>query len=119
MRNYDHILNLAKDLQDAGHRVSVPIDLSERGYSDRTKMKAEFMKNMFESIRSCDSILVVNDIDRGGYSGYIGPNTFLQLGLGFSLGKTLYCLENWDKRLPYNEELEAMNIRQLDIKLPH
>lgn len=64
MRNYDHILNLAKDLQDAGHRVSVPVDLSERGYSDRTKMKAEFMKNMFESIRSCDSILVVNDIDR-------------------------------------------------------
>lgn len=119
MRNYDHILNLARDLQSAGHSVQVPVDLSERGFTDRKQMKAEFMKNMFDNIQTCDSILVVNDLDREGYKGYIGPNTFLQLGLGFSLGKTLYCLEDWDERLPYNEELDAMNIRKLDIKLPH
>lgn len=117
MRNLDRMERLSHDLQARGHTVRVPVDLSEGGFTDRMQQKAEFMRTMFDEIRSCDTILAVNDEERSGYSGYIGPNTFLQLGMGFALGKQLFCLQEWDPRLTYNEELRAMNIQKLDIQV--
>jgi hypothetical protein len=119
MRNYERMIRLAQHLRERGHTVSVPVDISEQSFADHMQAKARFMREMFEVIRNCEQVLAVNDEQRVGYSGYIGPNTFLQLGLAFSLGKTLYCLSNWDPRLPYDEELRAMNIKKLDISLPH
>jgi nucleoside 2-deoxyribosyltransferase len=117
MRNYDRMVRLASDLEARGHTVEVPVDLSEGGFADRRKEKAEFMRRMFDTIKECDTILAVNDEARTGYKGYIGPNTFLQLGMGFALGKRLFCLEQWDAKLPYDEELRAMNIQKLDIQI--
>lgn len=117
MRNYDRMQQFARDLESRGHTVRIPVDLSEQGFTDRLQEKAEFMRSMFDTIKECDSILAVNDEKRTGYEGYIGPNTFLQLGMGFALGKQLFCLEQWDPRLPYDEELRAMNIEKLDIQV--
>lgn len=117
MRNYDRILRLAKSLRESGHTVTTPVDLSEGRFADRQKDKAEFMRGMFEAIKECGNVLAVNDAERAGYKGYIGPNTFLQLGMAFALGKTLFCLEKWDPRLPYNDELAAMDIKKLDIQI--
>jgi hypothetical protein len=117
MRNYGRMQQLAKDLREHGHTVTLPVDLSESRFSDRQQMKAQFIKDMYTTIQSsCDSILTVNDEERSGYDGYIGPNTFLQLGMGYALGKNLFCLKQWDARLPYNEELQAMKIQKLDLQ---
>lgn len=117
MRNLTRMERLAEDLRQRGHTVRVPIDLSEEGFSDRLQEKAEFMRRMYDEIQNCDTILVVNDEQRLAYQGYIGPNTFLQLGIGFALEKQLFCLHPWDPKLPYDEELRAMNIQKLDIQI--
>ncbi len=96
-----------------------PLDMSDRRPTERMQAKKEFMKGMFDQIGKCEAILAVNDRPRGGMQGYIGPNTFLQLGMGMSLGKPLFSLAKWDARLPYAEELDAMGINMLDLKLPH
>ena len=116
MRNLGRIRELAKTLEQHGHQVTLPVDLSEAGtVVDRVKQKSLFMRQMYKEIQSCDSILAVNDETRSGYEGYIGANTFLELGIGFALGKQLFCLNHWDPKLPFDEELSAMNIQRLDI----
>jgi len=117
LRNLTRMRQLAGDLKDRGHTVHLPVDTSEESFTDRLQEKAEFMRRMFDEIKECDTILVVNDEQRLSYTGYIGPNTFLQLGMGFALGKRIFCLQEWDKKLPYDEELRAMNIQKLDIQV--
>ena len=109
---------IASELRSRGHRVILPIDASEGRMVERTTAKREFMKSMFAKIQSCDSVLAVNDVPRGGIEGYIGPNTFLQLGMAMALEKPMFVLKKWDHRLPYAEELDAMGIGLLDIRLP-
>jgi nucleoside 2-deoxyribosyltransferase len=118
MRDYARIQEIGRTLERQGHVTTIPIDMSEARFGDRKQAKATFMRQMFENIRGCDAVLAVNDRPRGGVQGYIGPNTYLQLGMGMSLGKPLFSLAKWDANLPYNEELEAMGIGQLDVKLP-
>lgn len=118
MRDLNRIQEIAKELKGRGHVVLTPIDQSEARFADRVKSKNEFMRGMFEQIKQCEAVLAVNDGVRGGMKGYIGPNTFLQLGMAMALGKLLFCLAKWDDRLPYKEELDAMGINLLDIKLP-
>jgi nucleoside 2-deoxyribosyltransferase len=117
MRNLARMQRLSGDLKSRGHAVHLPVDLSEENFTDRLQEKAEFMRKMYDEINECDTILVVNDEQRLAYTGYIGPNTFLQLGMGFALGKQLFCLQDWDKKLTYDEELRAMNIQKLDIQV--
>jgi nucleoside 2-deoxyribosyltransferase len=118
MRDMSRIQEIALELKQRHHHVLTPMDLSEGKFADKNRTKSEFMKGMFEQIKQCEAVLAVNDSTRAGIKGYIGPNTFLQLGMAMALGKPLFCLAKWDEHLPYKEELDAMNINQLDLKLP-
>ncbi len=117
LREYNRIQDIAGLLRNRGQKVVLPLDTSAGSFADRSQAKRQFMQGMYEQIKKCDAVLVVNDLPRGGMKGYIGPNSYLQLGLAMALGKTLYALEKWDERLPYNEELDAMGINLLDLKL--
>ncbi len=118
MRHIDRIREIANALKQRGHRVILPIDTSEGRVFERTTAKREFMKHMFEKIKSCDSVLAVNDVPREGIEGYIGPNTFLQLGMAMALEKPMFVLKKWNHRLPYTEELDAMGIDVLNLRMP-
>jgi nucleoside 2-deoxyribosyltransferase len=117
LRDIHRIQDIAGLLRNRGHQVLLPLDTSAGSFADRQQAKREFMKGMYDQIKKCDTVLVVNDLPRGTMKGYIGPNSFLQLGLGMALGKSLFALEKWDENLPYNEELNAMGISLLDLKL--
>ncbi len=116
LRNLGRIEDIANELRQKGQKVLMPMDTSGAHFADRVQAKSEFMKGMYEQIKSCDAVLVVNDAPRAGMEGYIGPNTFLQLGMAMALGKRLYALSKWDQNLPYNEELEAMDINVIDLQ---
>ena len=116
LRDYDRMEEIGGELRKNGNTVVLPLDESEERFADRVEAKAEFMRHMSENIKSCDSILAVNDNERDGRLGYIGPNTFLQLGIGMSLGKPLFALAKWDPNLPYNDELSAMGIQMLNVR---
>ena len=116
MRDLDSMEHIANSLKERGDRVTLPVDPSETRFADRPEAKREFMKNLHDKVKQCDSVLVVNDSPRAGYDNYIGPNTFLTMGVAMSLGKDLFALAKWDSKLPYNEELEAMGVNILDIQ---
>ena len=118
LRDSERIQEIARELKQKGHHVLTPLDQSEARFADRVQSKHEFMKGMFNQIGQCEAVLAVNDVNRGGVRGYIGPNTFLQLGMAMAQNKLLFSLAPWDEHLPYAEELNAMGISQLDLKLP-
>ena len=93
---------MQKKLQEMGHTALVPksLDLIElKGFKKPTtveeRLKAEaaydFIREHFRKIEKSDAILVVN-LDKKGIKGYIGGNTFLEMGIAFYLGKKIYLL---------------------------
>lgn len=68
--------------------------------------KAWAMKLHFEKVAWSDAILVLN-YPKNGISGYIGANTFLEMGLAFHLQKPIFLL-NPIPELPIKEELLGM-----------
>ncbi len=107
-----------KQLEDLGHSVFVPksLDLIEQQGFVKPKTveerlaaeaKYDFIREHFKKIEKVDSVLVVNprhhDID-----GYIGGNTFLEIGIAFYLGKKIFFLYDIPK-MGYELELASMH----------
>jgi len=91
------------------------VDVSEY-YSMRKKKltpellgaKRQLMDKHFATIRECDAILVLN-FDRQRKRGYVGGNTFLEMGIAYWLRKKVFIWKKPSKRLPYSEEIMAIN----------
>ncbi len=64
------------------------------------------IRKYYEVIKKNDVILVVN-IEKNGIKGYIGGNTFLEMGFAFILNKKIYCLYQLPD-LPYSSEIVEM-----------
>ena len=64
------------------------------------------MKKHFDKVAWSDAILVLN-YDKNNIAGYMGANTFLEMGLAFHLGKKIY-LFNPIPEIPCKEELLGM-----------
>lgn len=105
------------ELEASGHTVLVPKSLAlieDKGFrKPRTvseRLKAEetyhFLSEHFEKIRQADAILVVNP-EKNGIAGYIGGNTFLEMGVAYYLQKPIYLLYSIPE-MDYTLELAAM-----------
>lgn len=80
--------------------------------SARNKVEYDLIKGYFDKIKSGDAVLVVN-VEKKGIQGYIGGNTFLEMGFAFVLNKPIYLLHQIPD-VGYRDELEAMNPILLD-----
>lgn len=71
------------------------------------KSRAEMMRHQFNAIAWADAILVLN-LSKNGIPGYIGPNTLLDMGRAFQLGKPIFlvCCRH---ELQHREEVLAMS----------
>lgn len=67
----------------------------------------EGMQAHFGKVAGADAIVVVNPI-KNGIEGYIGANTFLEIGLAFHLNKKIYLLHEIPEA-SYREEIVSMN----------
>ncbi len=105
-------------LEKLGHTVVVPksLNLIEREGFQKPKTvserlaaeaKHDFIREHFRAIASSDAILVVNP-EHHGILGYIGGNTFLEMGVAFYLGKKIYLLLPIPA-MDYELELAAMH----------
>ena len=115
----NEILETKKRLEKTNHKVEIPhgvrnfevrkriknrkviID-SEEG---EEKIKYGVIKKYYQLIKKSDTVLVVNP-EKKGIKGYIGGNTFLEMGFAHILGKKLYCLYPLPK-MPYTAEIIA------------
>ena len=66
--------------------------------------KKEAMLRHFYKVTWGDVILVLNP-EKNGIPGYIGPNTFLEMGLALCLEKRIFVLNPLPDPSPYREEL--------------
>ena len=114
----EDILRVKEELESLGHVVGVPEDIENWESVNRRlldmnvferandKIENDFIRKHYEVIKRHDAILVVNS-DKNGIKGYIGGNTFLEMGFAFILNKKIFCL-NQLPELPYASEIIGM-----------
>ena len=120
---YKEMREVARMLKELGHIPIIPksLPLLEAGTFQKPKTveerlaaesKYDFIREHFKNIEEADTALVVNP-EHHGIAGYIGGNTFLEMGIAFYLGKKIYLLYPIPK-MDYELELAAMHPVVLD-----
>lgn len=108
-----------------GHIVDMPPldnienELDNDGNAVETahiKIKEDLIRGYFNKIKENDAVLAIN-VDKKGIPGYIGPNTFLEIGFGYVLNKRVYILNSFSEELSYVDEINAMQPIILDGSL--
>ena len=117
MQFHQEMRRARTELESLGHTILVPKSLElmdKEGFvhpiSDEDKITAkieyDFIREHFKKIEKSDAILVLN-YDKKGIAGYIGGNTFLEIGLAFWLGKKIYLLHAIPQ-MDYQTEMHAL-----------
>ena len=70
------------------------------------KIEYDFIREHFKKVEASDVILILN-YSKKGIEGYIGGNTFLEMGYAFGLGKKVYLL-NPIPQMDYYTEMVAI-----------
>ena len=116
------IKTLADSLTAKGHSVEIPLTSrrilngettveqikseKEQGiFSDRA-IKFDAIRAYWAIIQNTDAILVAN-YDKKGIEGYIGGNSFLEMGFAHVLNKHIYLLQDIPTMI-YSDEIKAM-----------
>lgn len=106
----DAMETVAKQLQSLGHEVKFPpvSVVDENGNQTHTRdyyalkktlpkdesfwrNHTQRIKDHFKKVEWCEAILVTN-YHKNGIAYYIGPNTLMEMGLAFHLGKKIFLL---------------------------
>ena len=73
------------------------------------KLKNKLINEHIGKIEKSDAILVLN-LDKNEKEGYIGGNTFLEMGIAHYLNKKIFLWKKPSENLPYFEEIMALNL---------
>jgi hypothetical protein len=117
MTFYEEMRAIKEGLEILGHEAILPIEEFEEvpieARQDITdaeivnaKIEYDFIRKHFHNIDESDSILVLN-YEKKGIPGYIGGNTFLEMGHAFGLNKKIYLM-NLVPNMEYLTEMQAM-----------
>jgi len=118
--------NEIKDVYDKlikqGHEASIPktseailsgeISLEqikkekETGEISNRAIRENSIMRHFKKVEEADAILVLN-LEKKGIQGYIGGNTFLEIGLAYFLNKKIFLLNDIPE-MPYTDEIRGM-----------
>ncbi|MFA5098628.1 MAG: hypothetical protein WC461_00195 [Candidatus Paceibacterota bacterium] len=106
-----------KELKSLGHEVVLPeftydyaaMDAIDKMHTESARNKVEYdlIRGYFDIIKQGDAVLIVNT-ERNGIKGYIGGNSFLEMGFAFVLNKPIYLLHEIPN-VGYRDEIEAMS----------
>lgn len=109
-------------LENMDHNVIMPSlenissELDENGDTRRTahiKIRDDLIRDYFKKIKWSDAVLIVNE-NKKGLDGYIGGNTFLEIGFAFVLEKEIFILSQYTNNIPYADEINAMQPKILN-----
>ncbi len=84
-----------KTAQDSGDRQAL------------IELQHNLMEAHIKRIQQCDAQLIINDT-KNGVLGYMGTNTFIELGIAWALRKPLYLLYVLPTDSPYYDEVYAV-----------
>lgn len=110
------MLEAKEKLESLGHVVVLPqfthdyakleSDEDRHNESYKNKINHDLIRGYFDEIKASDAVLVIN-IDRKGIKGYIGGNSFLEMGFAHILDKKIFLLEDVPDMI-YKDEIIAM-----------
>lgn len=110
------MIEVRDELLKFGHEVVLPRHTEEyalmntsdhiHNESVKNKINNDLIRDYYNEIAVNDAVLVVN-YDLNGVSGYIGGNSFLEMGFAHVLNKKIYLL-NEIPDLLFKDELIAM-----------
>jgi len=125
---YKHANEVAAKLQDMGYKAVVPATaykMLKTGDYNIAKVKAwindpklfklkhDLAMAHFNEVAAGDAVLIIND-DKPGKPRYLGPNTTMEWGLAYYLGKKVFILYGVPKSHPAYEEVYGMTTAVLD-----
>jgi len=87
----------------------------ESGQIHKRMQEHDVLRYYFEKIKESDAVLVPN-LEKKCVKGYIGGNTFLEMGFAHVLGKKIFLL-NGIPNMPYIDEIKVMRPIVLNGKL--
>jgi len=110
---FDEMLKVKEDLESRGHTVQIPptkvkddqgnmisvhkyYELRKTETNDNSwiwNRKYEAIKIHFDKIAWADAVLILN-YDKKGIKGYVGANTFLEMGVAMHVNKKIYMLND-------------------------
>jgi hypothetical protein len=76
---------------------------------DLLAIKSKLAREHLDRVRAADAVLIVNVPQ-----GYVGGNTFLEIGVAFYFSKKIFLWESLASDLPYGEEILAFEPRIID-----
>lgn len=103
MQFYLEMKAIKDGLEVLGHEVLVPKEVEENivpiealpETTDEEKISAkiefDFIREHFFKIQVSEAVLILN-YEKKGIPGYIGGNTFLEMGYAFGLGKKIFLM---------------------------
>ncbi len=104
------------ELEKLGFTIFVPEELVDGSTNEsflvkdedkiNAKIEYDFIREHFKKVEMADSILILN-YPKKGIDGYIGGNTFLEMGYAFGLGKKIFLLYPIPK-MDYFTEMSAI-----------
>lgn len=116
MQFHKEMASVRDQLSARGCTVFVPGELDDihknESYMDTdeeritVKIEYDFIREHFRKIEQADAILILN-YEKKGIQGYIGGNTFLEMGYAFGLGKKVYLLHPIPN-MDYKTEMHAI-----------
>lgn len=122
MQFHKEMEEMRKQLLSRGFTVLVPADLdhieNNESYMTNdedkisTKIEFDFIREHFKKIEQADAILILN-YEKKGIPGYIGGNTFMEMGYAFGLDKKVYLLYPIPE-MDYKTEMYAIQPIVLD-----
>lgn len=122
MQFHKKMADVRDQLSARGFTVYVPGELDNiyknESYMDTdeeritAKIEYDFIREHFRKIEQSDAILILN-YEKKGIPGYIGGNTFLEMGYAFGLGKKVYLLYEVPD-MDYKTEMHAIQPVVLD-----
>lgn len=119
---YQTVLSVAEKLEAMGWKVLLPETATRMQKANNFNIahyktwlvnqddyprKATLMKNHFDKVMKADVILVINE-EKQGSSGYIEPNTLMEMALAFYHNKPIYLYNSVSRGLNYEEEILGM-----------
>jgi len=103
-------------LEQAGHEVVVPRFCKEYAEGEKqeesssesieNKIEGDLIRDYYEEIAKHDALLVVNEKLKNT-EGYIGGNTFLEMGFAHVLDKKIFLISEIPE-MGYKDEIVAM-----------
>lgn len=118
----NQIKEMVSQLTGLGHKVEIPktseailneeisleqiMTMKEKGEISKRMISLDVIRHYFNKIKEGDAILVLN-YEKKGIKGYIGGNTFLEIGFAHVLNKKIFLL-NEIPDVSYKDEIEAM-----------